>query len=242
MIVLCAQSSTVVGSCGRSRLFDLGKSCTLRGRTGRSLVDSSALRQDRLVTPIGQPPLEVLRRLCFRWFQKLSLPTDLTLTPPWRMSSRVCKMLCLRARRKMHMGYLFGHSNLTPESHKFLNVGKELLLLKRTRLLVRGTFRNAEICFVFMHFLHVCLSVSFKPSTLMLCLIWCLHWWYAFLEACLLQMKWGLFILTHSWLTFKNIFFFIKSSVHPLDLCSMTWENQTWWSPATESSSLTHMP
>lgn len=38
----------------------------------------------------------------------------------------------------MHVGYLFGNSNVTSESQKkFLSVGKELVLLKRTRLLVR---------------------------------------------------------------------------------------------------------
>lgn len=140
MVLLCSQNSIVVCSRGKSLIFDFGKGCTLRRRTGRSLVDSSAaLGQDRLVTPIVQQPFEVLRRPCLQWIHTFSLTTDFS--PPWRMSSRVCKMLCLRGKRSMHVGYLFGNSNVTSESQKkFLSVGKEFVLLKRTRLLVRGIF------------------------------------------------------------------------------------------------------
>ncbi|KAG5268631.1 hypothetical protein AALO_G00214660 [Alosa alosa] len=125
----------VIGSCGsRSapQLFDFGKGCTQRGKTGRSLVDSSVLGQDRLVSPTVQQPLEVLRRLYLRWFQKLSLTADL---PPWRISSRVCQMLCIRGKQKMHVGYIF--ANKTSQTPTFLNVGKDPVLLKRTKLLVR---------------------------------------------------------------------------------------------------------
>ncbi|XP_076146805.1 mitochondrial calcium uniporter regulator 1 [Alosa pseudoharengus] len=125
----------VIGSCGSRpapQLFDFGKG-TQRGKTRRSFVDSSsALGQDRLVSPTVQQPLEVLRHLYLRWFQKLSLTADL---PPWRISSRVCKMLCIRGKQKMHVGYIF--ANNTCQTPKFLNVGKDPVLLKRTKLLVR---------------------------------------------------------------------------------------------------------
>lgn len=170
MILQCPQNNIVVCSLGRSLLFDFGKRCTQRRRTGRSLVDSSsALGLDRLVTPIVQQPFEVFRRPCLRWFHTFSLTADLT--PPWRISSRVCKMLCLRGKRKMHVGYLFGNSNVTSESQKFLNVGKELVLLKRTRLLARGIF--GTLLFTMLKFamfsrrLLSCLSIFQTINTVM---------------------------------------------------------------------------
>lgn len=141
MFPRCPQGGIVIGSCrslskSAVQLFDLGKGCTQR-RTGRPFVDFSALRHDRLVTPMVQQPLEVLRRLYLQWFQKFSLTADLK--PPWSISSRVCTMLCLRGKRKMHVGYLFANTLSASQNESFLREGKDSVLLKRTRLLVRGT-------------------------------------------------------------------------------------------------------
>ncbi|XP_012670571.1 mitochondrial calcium uniporter regulator 1 [Clupea harengus] len=139
MFPRCPQGGIVIGSCrslskSAVQLFDLGKGCTQR-RTGRPFVDFSALRHDRLVTPMVQQPLEVLRRLYLQWFQKFSLTADLK--PPWSISSRVCTMLCLRGKRKMHVGYLFANTLSASQNESFLREGKDSVLLKRTRLLVR---------------------------------------------------------------------------------------------------------
>ncbi|KAL2085635.1 hypothetical protein ACEWY4_018955 [Coilia grayii] len=119
-----------------TQLLDFWKGRSQRRRTGRCFVDSSAvLRQDRTTTPVDQQPLEVVRRLCLQWLHRFSLTQGSV--PPSCMSSQVYKMLCLRVKRKMQVGYLFGNKVSASQSEKFLNVGVDSVLLKRTRLLVR---------------------------------------------------------------------------------------------------------
>lgn len=143
MILRCPPNGNVIGLWeSLSKSVQLGKGQSQRRRTGRSSVDSSAalsLELDRPVTLVAHQPLEVVRRLCLRWLQRRYCFTPGTGSgPSWSMSSQVYKMLSLRVKRKMHVGYLFGPKVSACQSEKFLNVGADSMLLKRTRMLVRG--------------------------------------------------------------------------------------------------------